>query len=243
MSCATPFVGLLAVMVAPPSVDPLDFDVPGGHFYSQANGFNGAGATGFAVTDDDAAAFWSEFQRLGGVPRLGYPISTRFQYGGLITQAFQFAALQWRPDLGQAVTVAILDDLAQAGSDGWLERTRQVPPASAASQNGGLLDAYPALADFVQADPDPLDDFGAPVAVKDYGSVVGVRLQRAALQLWTVDEPWASAGTVTVANAGELAREAGLWPISALAPGVPLTIASSVPTSTSTAPQPETAAP
>jgi hypothetical protein len=63
-----------------------------------------------------------------------------------------------------------------------------------------------------------METFGLPLSVKDYGSFVSVRLQRATLQLWLVDTAWAPAGSVVVGNAGDLAKEAGLWPLSALAP-------------------------
>src|SRR5687767_10925252 len=62
---------------------PADFDIPNGHFYTQAGG----GAGGFAITDNDGMLFWSEFQRLGGVPALGYPISSRFVWDGFTVQA------------------------------------------------------------------------------------------------------------------------------------------------------------
>jgi hypothetical protein len=147
-----------------------------------------------------------------------------------LTQVFQRSALQWRPDLGQAVPTNILDDLTQAGADAWLDRVGQVPPTPLSSDDTGLdsdqlvarrvglLDAYPALQAFFQGDADPLYTFGLPVAVKDYGNVVSVRLERASFQLWTVDAPWASAGTVVVASAGDLAKKAGLWPAAAITP-------------------------
>jgi hypothetical protein len=45
-----------------------------------------------------------------------------------------------------------------------------------------------------------------------------VRTQRAVLQLWKHDEPWARAGDVTVANGGDLAKALGLFPAAALKP-------------------------
>ena len=51
-----------------------DYAIPNGHFYTQTGG--GAGK-GYGVVDDSAAAFWSEFQRLGGVEALGFPVSRR----------------------------------------------------------------------------------------------------------------------------------------------------------------------
>ena len=56
---------------------------------------------------------------------------------------------------------------------------------------------------------------GLPLAVHDYGALVSVRLQRATLQLWKTDMPWAAAGTVVVGNGGDVAKEAGLWPAEA----------------------------
>ena len=69
-------------------------------------GGSGAGTGGFSVVDDDSAPLWSEFQRFGGVGELGYPVSDRFLYGGLITQSFQRAVLQFQPELGAANNVA-----------------------------------------------------------------------------------------------------------------------------------------
>jgi len=166
---------------------------------------------------------------------VGYPVSERFQHKGFLTQAFQKLALQWRPDLNQVVVVNVLDDLNQIGSDGWLDRQRQVPPAADTSGDSGLstadvidshmklLDAYPELAVYYAGAPDALEAFGLPLAVKDYGPFVAVRLQRATLQLWTVDTPSAAAGTVVAGNAADIAKEAGLWPPEATIPRAPQT--------------------
>jgi hypothetical protein len=201
-----------------------------GHFYGEANGFSGAGSIGFSVIDDDAAGFWSEFQRFGGVEQLGYPVSGRFMYHGFLTQVFQRVALQWEPALGAAVRVNVFDDLNQRGSDTWLQRMYQVPLAPTGTADLGmswddvvarhmaLLDTYPPIHAFYAADADGLEHFGLPIAVQDYGALVVVRTQRALLQLWTVDQPWGGAGTVVAGNAGDLAKEAGLWPLHALAP-------------------------
>jgi hypothetical protein len=62
-----------------------------------------------------------------------------------------------------------------------------------------------------------LNTFGLPLAVKNYGPFVAVRLQRGTLQLWTEDSPSASAGTVLTGNGSDLAKEAGLWPVEATA--------------------------
>jgi len=52
---------------------------------------------------------------------------------------------------------------------------------------------------------------------KKEGTLLIVRCQRAALQLWKVDTPWAKAGRVTVANDGDLLKERGWIPSYALA--------------------------
>jgi hypothetical protein len=227
--CTSSQLGQFAVLTAPGGTGSPEMVLANGHFYGEANGFSGAGSVGFSVTDDEAGGFWSEFQRLGGVEQLGYPVSGRFMYHGFLTQVFQRAALQWQPALGGAVRVNVFDDLNLRGSDAWLQRTYQVPMAptgtadlgmgwdDVVAQHMGLLDAYPAIYAFYAADPDGLERFGLPIAVQDYGALVVVRTQRALLQLWTVDQPWGAAGTVVAGNAGDLAKEAGLWPLKALA--------------------------
>jgi hypothetical protein len=218
------------VVAAPAPTEPLDFEISAGHFFKQANGYGGAGTAGYAVIDDADAGFWTELQRLGGLERVGYPVSNRFFYRGFLTQAFQKLVLQWRPELGVSVPVNVFDDLTQHGSDGWLERTRQVPVGRRDPQDGGatwdeviarhmeLLAPYPAVQDFYTSDPDALDAYGLPMSVQDYGPFVVVRLQRAALQLWTTTTLSAAAGSVTISNGGDMAKDAGLWPPSATLP-------------------------
>jgi hypothetical protein len=226
LDCSTPHMSLFALIVAPAASGALDTPVAGGRFYKQANGFNGAGDLGFAVVDDANASFWSEYQRLGGVDRIGYPISPRFQYGGFLTQAFQKLVLQWQPDLNEAVAANVFDDLSARGSDPWLETAHQIPSVPTATVDAGmawqdvvdshlqLLAAYPALRDFYDADPDAMAQYGLPMAVNQYGPVVNVRMQRGTLQFYASD------GSVTVGNGGEVAKEAGLWPASAVAPSL-----------------------
>jgi N-acetylmuramoyl-L-alanine amidase len=61
--------------------------------------------------------------------------------------------------------------------------------------------------------------FGLPASrVEDMGNHYAVRLQRAVIQLWKVDVPWAKAGQTTVANGGDIAKEAGLFPGEPLRP-------------------------
>ncbi|HYW86845.1 MAG TPA: hypothetical protein VFB50_03695, partial [Chloroflexota bacterium] len=229
--CDIPHLTLFAVVIAPTPSEPLEAPVANGWFYKEGNGFSGAGDFGYSVTDDGDAPMWTEFQRLGGIQDVGYPISGRFEYGGLITQVFQKLALQWHPELGQAVPLNVLDDLGARGDDAWLQRTNQLAPVPTPVNEAGmspdelvaqrlsLLDPYPVLADFYAAQPDAGSRYGLPVSVNTEGSVVTVRFQRGILQLWPGDPATGASPTVTIGNAGDIARSAGLWPLDAIAPG------------------------
>src|SRR5205823_3654359 len=61
--------------------------------------------------------------------------------------------------------------------------------------------------------------YGLPTSqVTDMGNHYAIRLQRAVIQEWKQDVPWAKAGQATVANGGDIGKEAGLWPAAALPP-------------------------
>jgi hypothetical protein len=110
---------VLALALAQPPLaafaqQPGDWDVPSGHFYAQTGGSAGLG---YVVSDEGGIAFRSAFQRLGGVPVLGYPVSQRFEHGGFVTQAMQKAVFQWRPDTAAVAFVDVFDDLSAAGKD------------------------------------------------------------------------------------------------------------------------------
>ena len=202
-----------------------DYDVVNGHYYTQT----GAGEdAGFAITDEGGIPLWSEFQRLGGVGVLGYPVSRRFTWEGFVVQATQKAVLQWRPDLNRSVFVNLLDEMTEAGLDGWLESERLVPPPAQFPDEAGLdfpqivqrriglLDQYPALRAAYLSSPDPVEANGLPVApVTDFGPVLVLRAQRRAFQQWKVDMPFARAGVVTVVNGGDLGKEGSLYPFEA----------------------------
>lgn len=203
----------------------LDYGIPHGHFFKEANGAGGAGITGYLATDDERVPIWQHFAGLGGVGALGYPIADRFTLDGFTVQAFQKAVLQWHPSDGQFYFLNVLDLLHDHGDDGWLQSKRQIPPAAANSADAGLswnqvmarhlafLAASPTLQAFYFATLDWLDRYGLPTStVTDEGNVLVVRCQRAALQLWKVNEPFAQAGQVTVANGGDLLKERGWLP-------------------------------
>ena len=76
-----------------------------------------------------------------------------------------------------------------------------------------LLQTRPALDRRYAAAADPLSLYGLPLsAVTDMGNHHAIRLQRAVLQEWKVDVPWAKAGEVTVANGGDIFKDSGLGP-------------------------------
>ncbi len=227
-------LAVLALMalatVAPAHADTGDYAVEGGRVFTQAAETSVPDA-GFAVTDADGIPFWTEFQHLGGVQALGYPLSHRFQWDGFTVQVFQKVVLQWRPELDTFMFVNVFDRLNQEGYDNTLQDLL-VPPWEYFEEVGfawdriiasrqALLDANPALRDAYFAVDDPLRWYGLPTSrVVTYDHVHTIRLQRAVLQQWLVDLPWASAGEVTVANGGDLARGAGIFPAEVLVPKV-----------------------
>lgn len=204
-----------------------DYQVVNGHYFTQAGG-DPDGDAGFRITDESGVNFASEFERLGGVEALGYPISRRFEWDGFTTQATQKGVLQWQPQTNRAALVNLLDAFADAGLDSWLEQHAQVPPQQLFHDETELifeevvaarlayLDGYPALRRVYLATPDYLERYGLPTApIADLGAVRVLRTQRAVLQEWRVQEDGALPGQVTVLDVGILAVEAGLIPAEA----------------------------
>lgn len=207
----------------------LDYDIPHGHFFKEANGRGGAGITGYIVTDDQQVPIWQQFRGLGGIAALGYPIADRFTLDGFTVQAFQKVVVQWHPTDRHFYFLNVLDLLHANGDDAWLQSRQQIPPPADDGADAGLtwnqvmarhlafLAGNATLQAYYYATPDWLDRYGLPTsAVTDEGNVLVVRCQRAALQLWKVNEPWARAGQVTVANGGDLLKERGWLPAYAL---------------------------
>ncbi|MBI2953539.1 MAG: PQQ-dependent sugar dehydrogenase [Chloroflexi bacterium] len=212
------FLFARAVSVA----QPQDFDIPNGHFFTQTGG---DGEKGFAVTDDEGIPFWTEFQRLGGVQAIGFPVSQRFIWDGLVSQAFQRVIFQWQPENGAVAFVNTFDLMSSAGLDDFLLSVRQVPKPLAFDEAGkpfdqivserlALLDANPAIrAAYFGVAGDPVQFNGLPTsAVIDMGNNLALRAQRVVFQQWKEDVPWARANEVTVANGGDIAKEVGLLP-------------------------------
>lgn len=208
----------------------LDFPLTRGWFFGQTGG-TPDGRAGFSLTDADNIPFWTTFQALGGVRTLGYPVSRRFVWDGFVTQVLQKAVFQWRPEVGQVYFLNTFDDLSRHGFDDWLyvyrSTPRPLPPdfdaglswAEIVQKRLALLNARPAIRARYFAVPDPLRLYGLPTSpVEDMGNHYAIRLQRAVIQEWKVDVPWARRGETTVANGGDLAKEAGLFPTAAIQP-------------------------
>ncbi len=206
----------------------LDYPITNGRFFTQANGYPmGTRPYGYSITDEAGINFWSEFQRLGGVDVLGYPVSRRFLMDGFVCQATQKFVMQWRPELREAWFVNVFDVLRERGKDGWLYTYRQTPPHPGNDADSGLswdaikqrhwgiLDADPKIKDYFESDRDPLAHYGLPIGYAEMGNVAVLRAQRAVFQRWKEDVPWAPAGYITVANGGDIAKEAGLVPLDA----------------------------
>ncbi|GIW09255.1 MAG: hypothetical protein KatS3mg061_0312 [Dehalococcoidia bacterium] len=213
---------------------PLDYPIPNGHFYTQANGKAGEGGTGFSITDNDGVPFWSEYRRLGGPAVLGYPISRRFLWDGFVCQAMQKVVFQWRPEQDAVLFVNVFDKLSESGKDPWLRTVRSVPEQIKLNEEGksweevvrgrlALLDANPAIKQrYFATVGDPIVTNGLPTSrVEDFGNVFVLRAQRVVFQQWKEDVPWAKQGEVQVANGGDVGKEAGIYPAAALIPEPP----------------------
>lgn len=220
-----------SVAAAADPQEPQDWDIPGGHFFTQSGGGSGKG---FPVLDDEQARMASEFYRLGGEAQLGYPISDRYEVDGLVHQAFQRAILRWQPEDDQVQFVSIFNEISKAGKDPWLLSTYRIPrpsnwaaedkrtPEEIVKLHQRMLDADPEMKALYFAQDDPVPIYGLPMSeVTDQGGSTILRLERAVFQKWKKDAPWAPAGTVTTALAGDIAKAAGLIPADAARPLAP----------------------
>lgn len=238
------FVILLAVILAVGTAapvaaqQPLDFPLPNGHFFKQANGQGGLGPNGFPVVNEffdnpfGPVEFFNTFQNRGGVPQVGYPVGRAFLFEGFVTQPFQ--KLVFQNQLGRGVFfLNIFDIMHDRGFDPFMDAFRLVPPQLDTSPDTGLpfsaviarhlafLDNDPAIRARYFADPDPINNFGLPMGFKDYGPVFVIRCQRAAFQHWRVTVGPNPAGIVQIVNGGDLAKELGIFPSFAVTPIVP----------------------
>lgn len=204
--------------------EPADWPIPSGHFFTQTSNVPG---TGFTVTDANGIPFYNTFQKLGGVQGVGYPASQRMIWNGQTIQVFQRAVFQWNERDRRVDFLNVLDLLHDTGRDDWLAITRSVPAPLGPEFDQGrtweqivamrqnLLSRAPAMQELYFSATDPIAIYGLPTsAVADQGNHWAIRLQRGVFQQWKIDTPWAKAGQVTIANAGDLAKETNLIPMS-----------------------------
>jgi len=214
-----------------PQTIALDFDVPGGHFFTEANGAPlGKSSTGFQLGDDGGIAMWTGYQRLGGVGLLGYPVSGRFLANGMVEQATQRAILQWQANSGSVVLANVFDQLHDLGKDAWLRQVYQIPPQASFDEHNltfaqvqekrlALLAGVPAIKARFDSATDPIQLYGLPTSGPvDFGPMVALRCQRVVFQYWKVATPWAKPGDVTLVNGGDVAKAAGTVPTAAATP-------------------------
>lgn len=271
-----PWPGLLAIVLvvalALPTAAPAlaasgpDYAIPGGWFFTQTGG---GGGDGYAVRDSGSDSsghtikFWSEFQRLGGVATLGYPVGEPYVGSdGFTYQPFQRGVLQWRPELDRALLSNTFEILQSASKDDWLLSVKGVPKpisddgsggsyAKAVSTRLGWMTNSAIKAKFM-ADPNPaaipswsvdqaIQLYGLPMSQPEqHGPFITQRFQRISFQLWTDSVPGMPAkGTVVGILGGDLLKEASLLPSGAVQPLGPNATAPTQPTATPT-PRPVT---
>jgi hypothetical protein len=205
--------------------------LPDGRFYTYAPPRTSPTERGgYAVTNADDIPFWTEYQRLGGPPYLGYPRSRRFASDEAVLQVFQRGVLRFEDPESGVTVVRLLDQLHAQGDDPELSRRwgiapleLPVPPDAApglaADRLVWLLHAHPAFRDYLDAAPDAAAWLGWPTSpVRDAGGFYVLRFQGGALQQWKHEMPWAKAGSVTAANVGDIAVAFSTFPADALLP-------------------------
>lgn len=222
------------------SPEPGSLLFPEGVFYPLDGNTQGFGVEGFLVEDP----MNSFYQERGGKRVWGGPISRQYiDVAGRPSQAFEKGIMQLTAEGKGSYSIGylnIFDELSRFNKDDWLETVRSTPksfdwtsdagkpwghtpegplPGTIEENHFKILDAYPALKAEYLSNPAWFEQYGLPMAIEDVGTFIPVRGQRAVLQLWKVEAPWAKKGQVVVANGGIVAKEAGgIIPESALKP-------------------------
>ncbi|CAA9209584.1 MAG: hypothetical protein AVDCRST_MAG77-1955 [uncultured Chloroflexi bacterium] len=205
-----------------------DWPIPEGHFYTQTAPETAPKDTGFTVDNAGGIGLWRDYRTLGGPAQLGYPVSSRFDTGGETYQATQAALLSWNAAAGRVEIHPVFRTLAEIDLDGLLE-ARGIPPTDPEliedpalpdeTRLSWLTNPYLAIAYRGAAEGDGQRRYGLPMSRPlRYGPYLAQRFDNAVLQLWLDDVSGISAGTVTLAQVGELLREVELIPEHALQP-------------------------
>jgi lipoprotein-anchoring transpeptidase ErfK/SrfK len=172
---------------------------------------------------------WRDYKELGGPAQLGFPISSRYDAGGITYQALQAAVLRWNASAGFADVFPIFSALATLNLDDWLE-ARGIPRTLPELLENPDLPVetrlswltHPVLRQ-VFMEPSQatgMARLGLPMSEPQrFGPYLAQRFEKAALQLWLDDVPdQPAAGTVSMIQVGDLLVEAELIPEDALVP-------------------------
>jgi hypothetical protein len=215
---------------------PSDYEIAGGHFFSQTA--NGQG--GFGVRDLAGVRFWTEYQRYGGPDALGYPISKPFWGpGGYLYQGFERGLLQWRPESGHALLANNIEIIEwhDKRHDIWLFEEHSIPYPRQPKQ-GTFEEESAERLSWLTSEPirqafltnpitgeewdiaDAINYYGLPQSEpRRSGPFVVQRFQRIPLQLWLDDVPgMPAAGSVVGILSGQLIKECGAMPRDAIVP-------------------------
>jgi hypothetical protein len=235
---ATMLTALLATPAAAAEALP-DYAIDNGHFYTQGSGGQKGG---FSITDDGGVPMWSEYNRLGGVDTLGYPISGRFLMAGQVVQLTQKVGMVWHPEAGQVRFLNIFSLMHDVGKDGWLASVKGIPPQASSPDEAGkpwdevaqkrykLLDVHTAVKDAYFGIVDPVNMYGLPSSGwQEQPTSSVLRFEKVAFQQWKELVPWAKPGQVQLANGGDILKDSGMLgpdPFAAQAPppAAPLTV-------------------
>ncbi len=201
-----------------------DFDIRGGHFYTQSNGTGGPGL-GFTVTDDGGVPMWSTLLGGGGVGVIGYPLSRRFKIDAIdaVYQIFQRQVFEWS-NAAKSMRAINIDELPPEPVEpvSWLARQAALPvndfvdsdrvwDAYAASQLS-YLDSQPRMKIAYWSFDNPIQRFGLPLApVTDTPGGTQLRMRYAGFQIAKRDSQFSKIGDLTLSGAGDMILDAELF--------------------------------
>ena len=218
-------LGCVLVSPAPAAAQqaPADWDIPGGHFFTQT----GTGhQTGLRHHRRQRRGLLERVQAPGRRQRPRLPRLAAASSGTASSaRRCSGSSSSGSKDANSVSFVNVFDLMHDNGKDAWLESVRQTPKPKAFNEQGlgweqivqqrlAVLDANPAIKQaYLAVSGDPVTMNGLPTTdVVDMGNNYIVRAQRVVIQQWKEDVPWAKAGQVTFGLGGSIAMEAGLLP-------------------------------